>query len=1194
MILALWVFAAMASQAEDRRVLQGHVPAAMKSLAPAGSLPDSQRLRLAVGLPLRDQPGLRQLLQQIYDPASPQYHHYLTPEQFTQAFGPTQQDYEEVAAFAKANGLEVAGMYSNRLLIDVAGPVPAIEKAFNLRLRRYQHPTENRTFYAPDAEPSVPSHLAILDIDGLNNFTLPHPKFKRQSLAAPTPASKQGRAKGLPGAPPRDGSGPSGTYMGSDFRAAYIPGISLTGAGQTVGLLQFDGYTPSDISNYITLAGLSNVTLTNVLLDGYDGTPTGNGGEVEVSLDIEMTISMAPGISLIMVYEAGPFGSPNDILNQMAVDDAAQQLSCSWGWSGGPTASIDQIFQQMDAQGQTFYNASGDSDAFCPGSLDDPSLDNSPSDNPYITQVGGTTLTTSGPGGSWVSETVWQWGGGTGSSGGISSYYPIPTWQSTVTMSANGGSTSLRNTPDVALTADNVIVIADGQQQPVGGTSCAAPLWAAFTALVNEQGAITHQPPVGFFNPALYNIGLGSSYSSAFHDITTGNNFNDCSPSQFSAVAGYDLATGWGTPTAGLIDILAPPDSLRISPPAGFATVGDPHGPFGQTSQAYSLTNAGAAALTWSLGNTNPWLSLAPLSGALSPGGPATKVTASLNSVASNLPPGTYSGPVRFTNQSDSVVQDLQFSVVVLGAPVITAEPTNQTVRTNQSATFSVSAIGAPPLSYFWLHNSNLVAGATQTNFTFQSAQLTDSGSQFSCIVSNAYGSVTSQVAVLTVVSTLLLNGGFETGDFSDWTEFGNLEDTLVTTNAEFVHSGNYGAALGPVGSLGFISQTLPTAAGGTYLVSLWLVNSQAGVNEFQVSWNDENLFDSLEMPVFSWTNLQLIAWAPGTNSTLQIGFRNDPYYFGLDDISVQPTPPVPPTITSEPVSQSVTAGATVAFTVGVSGSGPLYYHWHFGNAALSGATNQTLTLTNVTMQQTGAYFVLVSNSLGSATSSVALLSFAPTNLIGNGGFETGDFTDWTLDGDPGENYVGSDPGYVHSGNYAAELGESDGLAFLSQSVPTVSGGLYLFSFWLANPELIGGPGYNEFQASWNSAVLFDQVNLGPFDFTNLQFLVTASGPSTTVQFGSENDADYFALDDVSVVFVPLPNFQGATFSSHAISLEWATTPGLQYQIQYTSDLHSQEWTNLGGVLTATSDTLTATDPAVVSWRFYRIILLSP
>ena len=437
------------------------------------------------------------------------------------------------------------------MLLDVEGQVADIEKAFGITMRVYKHPKENRNFFATDVEPSVPSGLRILDISGLNNYSLPHPNYRLN-------VSPHGGV-------PQAGSGPLGTYIGKDFRTAYVPGATLTGTGQTVGLLQFDGYDPNDIITYEVLAGLPNVPLQNVLLDGFSGAPTGNGGEVEVSLDIEMVISMAPGVSQIIVYEAGPFGSHNDILNRMATDNAAKQLSSSWGVIGGPKATTDQIFQQIAAQGQTFYHACGDSDAFPPGSLDDPNTDNEPSDNPFITQVGGTILTTSNSTGAWVSETVWNVGGGIGSSGGISSFYAIPSWQQGVSMTNNQGSTTFRNSPDVALTADNVFVVADsGQFLPgVGGTSCASPLWAGFTALVNQQAAASGEPPVGFINPAIYAIGKGPNYNASFHDITTGDNTSPASPNAFFAVPGYDLATGWGTPSGtNLIDILAPPVSV--------------------------------------------------------------------------------------------------------------------------------------------------------------------------------------------------------------------------------------------------------------------------------------------------------------------------------------------------------------------------------------------------------------------------------------------------------------------------------------------------------------------------------------------------------------------------------------------------------------------------------------------------------
>ncbi len=552
----------------DLKVLPGHVPKAISSLAPKGRLAATNELRLAIGVPLRDRAGLDHFVAQVSDPASPNFRHFLTREELTARFGPTEQDYEAVKTFAGNNGLAITVTHSNRLLLDVTGPAAAVEKAFHITLRTYRHPTEARDFFAPDTEPMVDAALPVVDIQGLSDFSRPHPKFSRRP--------KQNAAKAVP----RSGNAPdgSGDLFGNDFRNAYVPGVTLTGAGQSVGLVEFNGFFANDISNYAKLAGngRTNIVIETVLLDNYNGRASTSleGAEVEVELDIEMAMAIAPGLAKIISYEAGPYGIQNDVLNAMLANSNVLNLSCSWGWDGGPTSTTDAIFMSMDAVGQTFFNASGDSQAFTTGSssvngVDNPSLDNAPSSNPYITQVGGTTLTMNGLGASWASEVVWNWGGGTGSSGGISSYYPIPSWQTNVSnMAGRGGSASSRNIPDVAANADNVYVIYDNGKNTNdydgwGGTSCAAPMWAGFMALVNQQSVANGGSNSGFINPAIYAIAAGSNYASCFHDVTSGNNTWSSSPNLFYAMANYDLCTGLGTMNGqSLINALAPSGTL--------------------------------------------------------------------------------------------------------------------------------------------------------------------------------------------------------------------------------------------------------------------------------------------------------------------------------------------------------------------------------------------------------------------------------------------------------------------------------------------------------------------------------------------------------------------------------------------------------------------------------------------------------
>ncbi len=804
------------ADAAQIQVLKGHVPAAVATQQPVGNLAPSTRLDLAIGLPLRNAAQLSNLLQQLYQPASPNFRRYLTPEQFTTQFGPTQRDYQAVIDFATAHGLKVTGAHSNRTLVDVNGTVADIEKAFHVNLRLFQHPTQARQFFAPDINPSVELDTPLLAISGLDNFVVPHPNLRR--------IAKSSHHNGNPLA----GSGSGGTYMGKDFRAAYAPGVALTGAGQSVGLFELDGYRASDITNYASQSGLPNVPLQAVLIDGFNGSSSAAYGGDEVALDIEMAASMASGLSSILVYEGPPpptavntDTSPvttthvNDVLNRMATDDKALQLSCSWGFDINPTTQ--QIFKQYAAQGQSFFLACGDTGAFV-GAVTEPA------DDPYITVVGGTTLSTTGPAGSWVSETTWNSGnsilGVAATGGGISTIYPIPVWQQGVDMSTNQGSTTMRNTPDVALIADNIWFIYAGRGSEVGGTSVAAPLWAAFAALVNQQAATDGLAPLGFANPAIYAIGKSSNYAACFHDITTGDNTTPSSPSAFYAAPGYDLCTGWGTPTGGnLIQaLLAPPaESLFIMPPFGFTASGPTGGPFNVSSQTYSLTNIGSSPLNWSLINTSSWLTVSATAGTLNPGGPDATVTAALNPAASNLLIGNYSANLWISNLTDGAAQYLKFYLLVG-------------------------------------------------------------------------------------------NGGFETGDFTDWTLSGSTNDNFViavddtqidgapafagVNDWQFVHTGLYGAFLGQSSTTAFISQTVPTTPGRQYLLSFWFTSvpfqGSTTPSGFVANWNGTTLLYQTNLAAFDWTNAQFIVSATSTNTALQFGARDDPAAIGLDDVSVQ------------------------------------------------------------------------------------------------------------------------------------------------------------------------------------------------------------------------------------------------------------------------------------------------------------------
>ena len=689
-----------AGHSAERQVLRGNVRKAVLGLQPLGRKAPTDLMNLAIGLPLRDPAGLTNFLRQVYDPASPNYHQYLTPAQFTERFGPTVADYQALIAFAAANHLKVTGQHPNRTVLDVEASVSDVERTFQVKMQVYQHPTENRTFYAPDREPSADLGVPLLRIDGLDTFALPKPLSGHRS---PSPAGTNSSGTVPPLQGNGSGSGAFGNFLGLDFRAAYVPGVSLTGTGQNIALFELDGYFASDITAYETLANLpTNIVLTNILIDGFNGIPYTAGGSAEVTLDIDMDICMAPGVSNVMVYEAtnGLLAPIVDTLNQIATDNAAKQISSSWGI--GDDSLFDQIYLQYAAQGQSFYQASGDNGAFV-WSL----LDQQRTDDPNVTLVGGTELTTTGPQGAWLSEAVWNLnslGEGTdGGGGGISPNYPLPSWQEGISMLKNGGSTQWRNIPDVAIVADNIyIIVNNGVAQPFTfGTSAAAPLWAAFTALVNEQGVSLGKPPIGFLNPTIYSICKGPLYSVTMHDIITGNNTNANSPNQFFAVRGYDLCTGWGTPTgSNLINSLAPLTPLPVLAVAtNIITGGNGNGVIDYDecdNLTVTLTNEGNGAATGIqaiLYSTTPGVVIAQPNGAYPAMAPHTS-SSGLNTFTISTEPTFVCGtPVDLTLviKSEQAIQtnSIELPSGVLGSPDSFPNATPMTIPANNLAGIS-------------------------------------------------------------------------------------------------------------------------------------------------------------------------------------------------------------------------------------------------------------------------------------------------------------------------------------------------------------------------------------------------------------------------------------------------------------------------------------------------------------------------
>jgi subtilase family serine protease len=266
--------------------------------APVGRLASSQTMNLNLVLPLSDAAGLETFLSDVYDPSSPTFHKFLTPTEFTAKFGPSQAQYDAVVQFAVTHGFTVTGGSRDAMDVQVRGPVSAVESAFHVHMLTYQHPTENRQFYAPDSEPTTDLPFELWHVSGIDNYSIPHRLLeKRSDYAAAHGIDVKDVVSHA-----TTGSGPSASFLGSDMRAAYYGTGTLTGAGQNLGLFEYVGTDLADLTTYYTNVKQTNKVPVSVI--STDGTATtcyytkagGDCDDTEQTLDMTQALGMAPGL----------------------------------------------------------------------------------------------------------------------------------------------------------------------------------------------------------------------------------------------------------------------------------------------------------------------------------------------------------------------------------------------------------------------------------------------------------------------------------------------------------------------------------------------------------------------------------------------------------------------------------------------------------------------------------------------------------------------------------------------------------------------------------------------------------------------------------------------------------------------------------------------------------------------------------
>jgi len=756
--IALMAFAAtIASQAQS--VLTHHMrEVTVDGRAQAlGRVAPNQIMQLDVVLNLKDRNALHSFLNELYDPTSPSYRHWLTPTEFTAMFGPTQADYDSVVSYLKAHGLTVVGGTRGGMEVQVKGPVSAVESAFHVTTHSYQHPTESRVFYGPDREPSTDLPFALWHVSGLDNFSIPHPMFvKKSDYAAAHGIKPEAVVKHA-----TTGSGPSASFLGSDMRAAYYGATALTGAGQNLGLFEYLGTDLADLNTYYKNVG-QTLPITPVLLS-TDGTSTScvysACDDTEQTLDMTQALGMAPGLSSLTVY----VGSVDTaIIAAMTTHSPLPTtIGCSWGWTPADPTTLDPYFEKMASQGQNFFAASGDSSTWSSRN------EAWPADDANVVSVGGTDLSTSKAAGPWASETAWV-----DSGGGISpDKIAIPSWQqlSGVINSTNKGSTTLRNGPDVSANANFTFYVCADQTtctaNEYGGTSFAAPMWAAYIALVNQQLVANGDKTIGFINPTIYAQNVTSSYATDFHDITSGTS------GSYSATTGFDLVTGWGSPNTGLIAALAgsttqtPAFTIGASPTSLSVVVGNSGS--STITTAVSGGFSSAVALSASGAPTGVTVGFSPTSIAA----PGSGTSTASFTVSSTTTPGTY--PITITGTGGGLTETTSVSLTVTSAPVpaftLSALPTavsvvagssgSSTITTAVSGGFNsaiaLSSSGAPTGVTVGFSPTSIAApGSGSSTVTFTVASGTTAGT-YPITITGTGGGITHTASVSLTVSAV-------------------------------------------------------------------------------------------------------------------------------------------------------------------------------------------------------------------------------------------------------------------------------------------------------------------------------------------------------------------------------------------------------------------------------------------------------
>lgn len=625
-----------------RAVRLGRAPLRPSDSHALGKL--SAGTEIAALVTLKPQNGLATYAQAVTTPGSGLYHHYLSVRQFREQFGASRATIDTVTNSLRARGLTPGQVSANGLSIAVDASASKLSSAFKTSFERVRLPSGRVAFAntsAPELSATVSPHVqAILGLNSLN----PRSTDLVRGHGVHTSTSRPRPHISASGGPTNSclADGTNGSYWNADqiaqaygFNGYYSVGNE--GAGQTIALLELEPNLTSDISVYAACYGVAP-TINYNEVDGGAGSGAGSG---EAALDIEQVIGLAPQAT-VDVYQAPNNGNSGFVaaLQAMVDNSAVNVISDSWGAcetlgqadTSGSTENV--LFEQAATEGKSVYAASGDtgsSGCYDSNQSNAPAVSD-PASQIYVTGTGATSLPGVGTTPEPASQSVWNDSEGSGG-GGVSSIWPMPSWQSEAVSALNviganssgaacraAGGSYCREVPDVSADGDpetGYAIYYNGGGMVVGGTSAVAPLWAAYTALVNDS-SVCNKTAIGFANPLLYEA-ADDSYASDFTDIAAAGN-NDLTSTGYvgglyPVGTGYDMATGLGAPIGATLGntLCDEADAVTLSePPAQTTTVGA-----GVNLPLTASDSEGHAVGSFSAAGLPPGLSINPTTGAV-------------------------------------------------------------------------------------------------------------------------------------------------------------------------------------------------------------------------------------------------------------------------------------------------------------------------------------------------------------------------------------------------------------------------------------------------------------------------------------------------------------------------------------------------------------------------------------------------